>query len=295
MNAKQKSITIFGADGQLGVDLCAVFEGHNLEPVVYPGVDIRDRSQVGAVLDRSRPDWVINSAAMTHVDRCEDLDLAAYQVNAVGAKHVAEKCRASGARLIQISTDYVFDGKKEHPYVEDDRTGPVNVYGLTKLAGERFVSNAAPDTIILRTSGLYGTHPCWGKGQNFVDTMLELAKTKECLHIVDDEVLTPTFTEDLAVVVRSIIDKSPPGGIYHATNAGQCSWFEFARTVFELSGIRIRIEKTTAAEWNAPAKRPSYSVLDNRRLQELGLDTMPTWESALERYLNKKYPRGVDA
>jgi dTDP-4-dehydrorhamnose reductase len=193
--------------------------------------------------------------------------------------------------MIQISTDYVFDGTSNHPYVEDDPTGPVNVYGVTKLAGERFVGRANPENLIVRTSGLYGVHPCWGKGRNFVDTMLALADKRDVLRVVDDEILTPTFTEDLAALVRWLIEKAPAGGIYHASNSGACSWFDFARAIFDLAGVNIRLEKTTAAEWNANAKRPHYSVLRNARLESAGMDPMPSWEQALERYLEKKHAR----
>lgn len=285
------TIAIFGADGQLGMDLRSALAPHELELFVYPDTDVRDRDQVREVIEKTHPSWVINSAAFTHVDLCEDRDLAAFQVNALGAKHIADTCRTAGARMIQISTDYVFDGKKGAPYIEDDPTGPVNVYGITKLAGERFVAGAHAENIIVRTSGLYGVHPCLGKGRNFVDTMLALADKNDRLRVVDDEVLTPTFAEDLAAVVRALIDTGPAGGVYHATNSGACTWFDFARTIFDLSGVKIRMEKTTAAEWNAPAKRPAYSVLENARLESAGVDPMPRWEDALGRYLQKKHSR----
>jgi dTDP-4-dehydrorhamnose reductase len=291
MKTNDMTIVIFGADGQLGMDLCDALSGYAVEPLVYPDMDVRDRAHVGRILDRIRPDWVINSAAFTHVDLCEDSDLTAFQVNALGAKHIAEKCRTIGARMIQISTDYVFDGKKTSPYIENDPTGPLNVYGVTKLTGERFVSRTDPENIIVRTSGLYGVHPCWGKGRNFVDTMLALADEKDILRVVDDETLTPTFTEDLAAVVQIMVEEAPAGGIYHATNSGACSWFGFARAIFDLSRAEIRLEKTTAAEWSAPAKRPAYSVLENDRMESAGLGTMPRWEDALGRYLKKKHPR----
>jgi len=288
MKPNAKTIAIFGGDGQLGMDLRGALAGYAVESLAFPDMDIRDRASVANALERIRPAWVINAAAHTHVDRCEDQDLAAFQVNALGAKHVADKSRAVGARVIQISTDYVFDGKKRSPYTEADPTGPLNVYGMTKLAGERYVSQAGDDNIIVRTSGLYGVHACWGKGRNFVDTMLALAKERDKVRVVVDEVLTPTLTEDLAAALRELIESSPAGGIYHATNEGACSWFEFAGKIFELSEVKIHLERTTSAEWKATAKRPAYSVLENTRLKAAGLGAMPRWENALERYLDKQ-------
>ncbi|MEJ2722151.1 MAG: dTDP-4-dehydrorhamnose reductase, partial [bacterium] len=210
------------------------------------------------------------------------------RVNAAGAMHVAESCRNTGARLIQISTDYVFDGRKRTPYLEDDTPRPLNVYGMTKLAGERYARRGIPECYIVRTSGLYGLHPCWGKRRSFVDTMLSLAAERKSIRVVDDEILTPTFTEDLAAQIRKLIESGPPAGIYHATNSGECSWHDFARSIFETSGIEIRLERITAAEWNARARRPAYSVLENNRLKSMGLDVMPPWEDALGRYLSAK-------
>jgi dTDP-4-dehydrorhamnose reductase len=214
-------------------------------------------------------------------------------VNALGARHIAGACRAIGARLIQISTDYVFDGEKKTPYTEDDPPNPLNVYGKTKLAGERYAAGAASGCIVVRTSGLYGVHQCLGKGRNFVDTMLSLAADRDVLRIVDDEILTPTFAEDLARQIRVLIDADANDGIYHATNSGECSWFDFARRIFDLSGVEIRTEPTSAAQWNAPAKRPGYSVLDNSRLRAAGLDIMPRWEDALKRYIENRPLRGA--
>jgi len=293
MNSKTETIAIFGANGQLGMDLRAALSGHGVEGLDLPELDVRNRYDVEATLVRIRPTWVINSAAFTDVDKCEDHDLAAFQVNALGARHIARACNALGARLIQISTDYVFDGKKSSPYLESDLTGPLNLYGKTKLAGERFALGAESGCIVVRTSGLYGSHPCLGKGRNFADTMLLLAADRDVLRIVDDEILTPTFTEDLARQIRVIIESAPSGGIYHATNSGECSWFDFARMIFDLAGVSIRLERTTAAQWNAPAKRPGYSVLDNNRLRSAGLDRMPRWEDALSRYIETKKTRGA--
>jgi dTDP-4-dehydrorhamnose reductase len=282
------TIAIFGADGQLGQDLQLALSSHEITAVLERDVDIAEEAQVKAAVSKARPDWVINSAAMTHVDLCESEDVKAFRVNALGARNVAVACHESGARLVHISTDYVFDGEKATPYVEADAARPLNAYGISKLSGELYVRARHAQHYIVRTSGLYGLHPCVGKGRNFVETMLELAKKNEVLRVVSDEVLTPTFTEDLAEQVRRLIEATPEPGVYHATNDGECSWHDFAAEIFRVAGTNVKLEKTTTAEWNAPATRPAYSVLANAALQQHGIDSMPHWKDALKRYLGKK-------
>jgi dTDP-4-dehydrorhamnose reductase len=270
------TIAIFGAEGQLGCDLQAVFSGHTIESISHDRTDITNADAVSAVLGEIRPAWVINAAAMTNVDLCESEEDTAFAVNADGAGNVAAVCAGLAARLIHISTDYVFDGGQTSPYRESDATHPLSVYGRSKLEGERRVAATTNDYYTVRSSGLYGTHECRGKGgRNFVETMLDLASRKTALTVVDDEVLTPTFTEDLAERIARIVQTSPPPGIYHATNDGQCSWFEFAGEIFRAAGVTIDLQKTTAAKWNAPAKRPAYSVLDNSALRDAGINSMP--------------------
>ena len=281
-------VAIFGIEGQLGRDLEIILSDFDVTPMLYADVDVTDRDRVKAAVEAAAPDWVINSAAMTHVDKCEAQQDAAFAVNAQGARHVAEASEAAGARLIHISTDYVFDGEKGTPYVETDAPQAVNVYGATKLAGETFVLDTCPRHYIVRTSGLYGTHECWGKGTNFVETMIRLALDRNEIKVVRDEVLTPTFTEDLSAHIRRIIENEPDFGIYHATNEGQCSWFDFATEIFRLTSTPILLEGITSAEWGAPAKRPANSVLENAALTAAGLNAFPNWQDALERYLTKR-------
>lgn len=288
MSTRNLSIAIFGADGQLGMDLQGALTGHRVAALTLEDVDVIDHERVGDVIAAHKPDWVINAAAITNVDWCESNAVKTFEVNALGAKHVAESSLRAGCRVIQMSTDYVFDGTKRTPYREDDAPRPLNTYGVTKLAGEHFVRGANPEHYVLRTSGLYGTHPCWGKKRNFVDAMLALATEKREIRVVCDETLTPTFTEDLAGQIRKLVESAPPAGVYHATNAGECSWYEFAEAIFEMSGSPARLERTTAREWGAPARRPAYSVLDNAALRGAGIDLMPHWRDALARYLAKK-------
>jgi dTDP-4-dehydrorhamnose reductase len=281
-------ILILGIEGQLGRDIERTLKDHDLSGPLYDELDITDEDRVEAAVSGAAPDWVINSAAMTNVDKCETEQELARAVNAAGAHNAARAAAAAGASLIHISTDYVFDGAKNGPYVETDDPRPLNVYGETKLAGEQFVARACPDHYIVRTSGLYGTHECWGKGTNFVETMLRLSRDHTRLQIVRDEVLTPTFTEDLAGHILRMIENRPPWGIYHATNDGRCSWFDFATEIFRLESVPIELEGITSAVWGAPARRPANSVLENAALKSADLDEFPGWRDALERYLSER-------
>jgi dTDP-4-dehydrorhamnose reductase len=281
-------IAIFGIQGQLGRDLELALSDFHVIPMLYEEVNITDDEAVGKSVTNATPDWVVNAAAMTHVDKCETEERRAYDVNALGARYVARAAREVGARLVHVSTDYVFDGTKEGPYVETDAPRPLNVYGTTKLAGERFVQTECPTCYVVRTSGLYGTHESWEKRLNFVETMIGLSREKTLLKVVRDELVTPTFTEDLAVHIRRIIEKSPPAGIYHATNEGGCSWFDFATEIFRQTSTPIALQGITSAEWGAPAKRPANSVLENAALKEAGLNEFADWRDALQRYLVKR-------
>jgi dTDP-4-dehydrorhamnose reductase len=222
---------------------------------------------------------------MTHVDGCENDPLAAFETNAVGARTIARACAAHGARMLHISTDYVYDGAKGSAYVETDLPRPINAYGISKLAGECFARYECEGAVVVRTSGLYGVHVCRGKGSNFVETMLARAGSGAPMSVVEDERLTPTFTADLAAQIRSMIEAAAAPGVYHATNAGGCSWHEFTVELLRLAGVRAGVKPIRAAEWKSPTRRPANSILENRALQALGLDIMPDWRDALARYL----------
>ncbi|HEU4929136.1 MAG TPA: dTDP-4-dehydrorhamnose reductase [Candidatus Krumholzibacteria bacterium] len=279
-------IAIFGVDGQLGRSVAAALaSAHEVIAIQRARADIRDAEAVAGVLRRDAPDWVVNSAAMTHVDRCETEPLAAFEVNAIGAYHVARAAAETGARLLHVSTDYVFDGQKQTPYVEDDVARPLNAYGASKLAGEWFVQSASDANVIVRSSGLYGLNKCSGKGASFAETILSRARQGQPLRVVSDERLTPTFTEDLAAQMRLMIEHGVPGGVYHATNADACSWYEFAVELLRLAGVRGSVAPIPASEWKSPTRRPANSVLENRALASLGLDRMPDWRDALARYV----------
>src|SRR5262245_21254568 len=222
---------------------------------------------------------------MTHVDRCETEPLQAFEINAVVAYHIARAAAETGARVVHVSTDYVFDGKKESPYVEEDTPRPITAYGASKPAGEWFVQSANDENVIVRSSGLYGLYKCSGKGTSFAETVLTRARQGQPLRIVSDERLTPTFTEDLAAQMRLMIEQGVPAGVYHATNAGACSWYEFAVELLRLAGVNGDVSPIPASEWKSPTRRPANSVLENRALAALHIDRMPDWRDALARYV----------
>lgn len=279
-------ILIFGGNGQLGRDLVRVFSGNTAVNDV-DRCDITDLEAVRRVVSHESAAAVINCAAMTDVPGCESNDALAFKVNAIGAKHVAIACEEKDLPLVHISTDYVFDGNKRDPYVESDLPNPLNVYGLTKLAGEYYVANWCTKHMIVRSSGLYGIHECQGKKTNFVEAMLRLAGQKDVVHVVDDEVLTPTYTLDLAQQIKILLDHGVHG-IFHATNNGACSWYEFARAIFQMAGVGVRVERITSAAFGSPVRRPAYSVLQNQRLQNLRIDVMKPWTEALRDYFLDK-------
>lgn len=240
-----------------------------------------------ARLEALRPDVVVNTAAFHNVPKCETEVAQAYALNAAAPGALAAICDDLGARLVHVSTDYVFDGAKQTPYVETDRPMPLNVYGISKLAGEYAVLARGGRHQVVRSSGLYGVRPCRAKGGNFIDTMYRLAAQQPVVKVVNDEILTPTFTGDLAAQIRVLALDGEPG-LYHATSGGSCSWYEFARAIFELGGFTTPLEPTTVTAFAAPVKRPFYSVLENAALARQGLDRMRPWREALADYMGRR-------
>lgn len=270
-------ILVVGANGMLGRDLTTLI-GDDARGVDIDELDITSLDSTNRILRTLKPRTVINCAAYTDVDGCESNAETAMQVNGEGVAHLAKTCREIGARLVHVSTDYVFDGTKGSPYVEDDAPCPLGVYGESKLAGEL---NAAfnPDHLIVRTQWLYGLH-----GKNFVETMLRLAMEKNELSVVDDQIGSPTWTVDLARAILALL-KTGHRGIYHAANSGFCSWNEFARAIFEEAGLSVKVNGMTTDQLNRPARRPLYSTLDCSKLeQDAGFRAQP-WRTALKTYL----------
>jgi len=270
-------ILVVGSKGMLGQELMGLF-GAAARGVDVDEVDITDLASVQRVLLTLKPRVVVNAAAYTDVDGCESQAELALQVNGEGVAHLAMITKEIGAKLVQVSTDYVFDGGKGSPYLEDDAPAPLSIYGESKLAGE-MNARFNPDHLIVRTQWLYGH-----AGKNFVETMLRLAGERSELAVVDDQVGSPTWTRDLALAIQALIDKGCCG-TYHAANAGFVSWNGFAREIFRLTGLDIVVNPMTTAELDRPAPRPLYSTLDCGKLErDTGVVPQP-WQEALGRYL----------
>ena len=284
-------VAVIGANGQLGSDLCRVLPAQGIEiaPLTHGDLDVSDAAQADRVLESIRPDVVISTAAFHKVEECEKQPAQSFAVNAIGPRNLALTCHRLDALLVHFSTDYVFDGTQQRPYSETDLPGPLNVYAVSKLAGECMVPFNCRRYFVIRTCGLYGIAGSAGKGGNFVETMLKKAAERAPIRVVNDQVLTPTFTGDLAEVVSQIIRPEVCGragayGLYHVTAEGQCSWYEFARKIFELEKLAVDLGPIGTAEFYSPVQRPAYSVLSKQKLNRLGL-AMPRWEEGLARYL----------
>lgn len=271
---------VLGARGQLGSDLVSVLQagGRHVVAMDVPDVDICDAASVATAMADSRPDVVANCAAYTAVDQAESDEETALAVNGRGPDLIAQQVALRpSTRLIHISTDYVFSGDARTPYPEDGVVGPASAYGRTKLAGERAVRAVLPDRgFIVRTAWLYGAI-----GTNFVKTMLTLASTDRDVPVVTDQVGQPTWSRDLAVRLEQMISAKAPAGIYHGTNSGACSWYEFAREIFRLAGADPdRVRPTTSQQFSRPAPRPAYSVLGHSGWEAAGLGPMRNWAAA---------------
>jgi dTDP-4-dehydrorhamnose reductase len=243
--------------------------------------DIRDPKEVAKAVQQTRPDWIVLSAAYTDVDGCEANRELAFDVNCRGAVNVAQAAKQCGTKLIFISTDYVFDGNGTAPYETDAPRGPKSVYGQSKAESEVAIAQVLPDACIVRTSWLYGVG-----GKCFPDTILKLASTRSEIQVVHDQRGSPTYTNDLARSIIQLCHKDARG-IVHATNRGECSWFEFAREIVGASGANTVVLPTTSDKFVRPAPRPKYSVLSPKSLDQYGI-TMPTWQDALQNYLRER-------
>ena len=281
-------IAVIGADGQLGSDLIQALRGDEVAPLVYPGFDITDPAGVRRTLEEIAPDTVINTAAFHRVDECEDDPWTALRLNAIAVRDLSLAARELGFRLVHFSTDYVFDGAKLSPYVEDDAPNPLSAYGVSKLAGEYFIRSLVDKFYLVRTCGLYGLAGSKEKGYNFVDRIISLAGEGKTIRVVDDQRVTPTSTAELAERLSALI-RTDRYGLYHLTNEGSCTWFEFAREILSLTGREARLEPVDSrAVAGAKARRPRYSVLENRRAKEIGLPDFSPWREALRDYLKRK-------
>lgn len=281
-------ILVTGSNGQLGKELSLQLKEKNIDFVAYdvPELDITNKEKTEAIIQKENPTIILNCGAMTNVDGCETNRELAMAVNAQGPKNIAEIARDMDITLVQVSTDYVFDGDGivekggKRPYIESDPVDPKTVYGESKSAGEKAVAEIAPKYFIIRTAWLYGD------GNNFVKTMLDLATKNPKITVVNDQIGSPTSTVDLAKAIINLM-QTENYGIYHGTCQGQCSWYDFACEIFARSGINIPVEPVTSEQFVRPAPRPKFSVLENKGLADLGLDTFRDWQDALDEYLKK--------
>ncbi len=277
-------IAIIGVEGQLGSDLAEQL-GTSALRWTHSEIEITDPANIEQALGEHQPDAVINTAAYNLVDKAEtDLETA-FRVNAFGPRHLAVACAQRDIPLLHVSTDYVFgmDAERNEPYRETDLPGPVNAYGLSKLTGEQFVRMFAPRSFVVRTCGLYGRSATRSKG-NFVQTIRRLATERDELHVVDDQRCTPTSTADLASALSALV-RTDRYGLYHATNAGDCTWYEFASAVVEILDLPTHVLPITTEKFPRPARRPAYSVLDCQRLASVVGSPLRPWREALEDFL----------
>ncbi len=252
----------------------------------HADIEVADATQVLERLRPIGPDVVINCAAFHRVEECEERPDEAFRINAIGARNVALACARVEALVVHISTDYVFDGGLGRPYVESDIPTPINVYGISKLAGEYLVAATTSRHLIVRIASVFGIAGARGKGGNFVETMIQKAQAGEPIRVVDDMVMSPTYAADAAAIARGLVAGGHTG-VIHATNGGACTWFEFARTIFELLDWDVRLEPQRTADLRQPALRPRNSSLTTERLAALRLAPLP-WKDALRRYLVAK-------
>lgn len=283
-------VLVFGGWGQLGSDLATAAEGrHDLIRPLHAEVDVSDRGSVERAVVAARPEAVVNAAAFHKVELCEQDPATSFSVNSLGALNAAVACRQAGARCVFVSTDYVFGGEKAEGYTEDDNPAPVNVYGVSKAAGERLVRLACPDSLVARGSGLFGHAGSSGKGGNFVETMLAKAAGGEAISVVDDQFFAPTSTRDMAERILLLLERRVPPGIYHVANDGACSWYGFALRIFDLAGVPADLSPRPAGE--QAVRRPASSILLDTRSAALGLPRNRPWEDALRWYLQNRPAR----
>jgi dTDP-4-dehydrorhamnose reductase len=283
-------VAVIGSTGQLGSDLMRQLERSGefqAFPLSHSDIECTEPEAVRKALGGLSPDVVVNCAAFVRVDDCEDRPEEAYRVNALGARYVAEACAALGAACVYVSTDYVFGGEKQTPYLEEDRPNPLSVYGASKLAGEQLVRISLDQHYVVRCSGLFGIAGASGKGGNFITTMLRLAREGREIQVVNDQRFAPTSTEALAEKIAWLITTGE-FGTWHITCRGECTWYEFAEAAFRSVGLHPRLTPITSEAFAAKARRPSYSVLGRGRLQQAGADNLPHWRDALIQYLAAK-------
>jgi dTDP-4-dehydrorhamnose reductase len=282
-------VLLIGRTGQLGGDLLRHNPGHDITAPAREELDLANEAQLRAAVERHRPDLVINCAAFHNVPLCEDEPEQAFLINCVAVRNLATLCREANARLVTFSSDYVFGGERSTPWGEDDRPQPLQVYGMSRLAGEHAARKAAPDhAFVIRTCGLYGASGARSKGGNFVDGRVADLRAGRALEMAMEQIVAPTSTDDLAKAVWALVahPQAAPG-IYHLVNEGQCSWYELTVAIGDILGLATKITPVDRKGMTGAMRRPLYSVLGNTKARALGI-TLPPWRDALERHLRRK-------
>ena len=285
----RKKVLVTGSDGMLGTEVMRLL--HRDDRIEAVGTTVRDMdvtnlAQVRDVILRHRPSHVIHCAAFTAVDSAEKESLKAYQINSEGTKNLAFFCRELDVELIYVSTDYVFSGDKRDAYLETDTPHPINVYGMTKLLGETYIQTLLERYKIVRTSWLNGLGGDYTR--NFIETMLRISESRSTLSLVSDQVGRPTFTFDLALALVTLLDVNAYG-VFHVTNNGQCSWYEFAREIFRVAEKpEVEVRPILSEQFRSAARRPSFSVMANRRFEQLGIRALPDWKDSLQEYFRRR-------
>jgi dTDP-4-dehydrorhamnose reductase len=288
--SNRQRVAVIGSRGQLGSDLVEALqncEGFEVVPLTREQADCTNADAVRRTLLQTRPRIVVNCAAFVRVDDCEDHAKEAFEINAIGALHVARTCAEIDAMCVYISTDYVFDGTKANPYLESDPTCPINVYGASKLTGEHLVRQAAPRWLVVRMASLFGKTGARGKGGNFVETVIAKAKACEHLRVVNDGRISPTYSYDAAHALVQVL-QSKATGLLHLTNHGSCTWYEFAAAVLATMGLSAEIEPVNSINYPTKAARPKNSSLASERLDGILSLPLRSWRSALTAYLGEK-------
>jgi dTDP-4-dehydrorhamnose reductase len=278
-------VLITGANGQLGKEITQVFNeqsNHTIFSFSRQDLDIASYDNVSTVIDQVKPDIIVHTAAYTAVDKAEIERELCWNVNVKGTENLVKLAKKINSKFIYISTDYVFNGDKTEPYSEFDETDPINYYGLTKYKGENMVRDYIDNHFIVRISWVFGLH-----GNNFVETMIRLSNTRSTLGVVADQFGSPTYTYDLSLKLLELIN-SEEYGTYHITNSGYCSWYDFAASTFELSGISVNLDAIKSKDFPTAARRPINSRLSKEKLKSKGFELLPSWQDALKRYIEKR-------
>lgn len=285
---------VVGGNGQLGTDLLREAKKRGWEAIAltHEDIQVEDADSVCKVLKEVVPDAVFNTAAFHNVPKCEQDPCQAFRVNTLGSLNVAQSADAVNAVNIYYSTDYVFDGAKRSPYLEEDRPNPLNVYANTKLSGEFFALNYSSRPLVVRISGIYGRVPCRAKGGNFVTNIIKAAREKPEVKVVDDEWLSPTPTAEIARASLDLVEAGATG-LVHAVSEGDCTWYEFAREIFTRLELATPLLPCSSAEFPSTVRRPAYSVLSNGQMETLGLRPMLHWREGLIRFLEHEYDASI--